>query len=160
MLNSGVEKFIPSKILKKQYRLPWVSNNIKRLIRQRDKAFSTMKDSSTHENIDKFKDLKRTVKREIRKNYNKYIGDLIEPNLDKGNKKLWGMVKIIKSDSSGVGPLKENGNLISDPLGKANLLNKQFQSVFHPPMILQIYQPWDLVLLIPCQIFRSVKMGF
>ena len=43
------------------------------------------------------------------------------------------MVKRIKRDSSGVGPLKENGNLISDPLGKANPLNKQFQSVFHPP---------------------------
>ena len=41
MLNSGAEKFIPSKILKKQHRLPWVSNNIKRLIRQRDKAFIT-----------------------------------------------------------------------------------------------------------------------
>ena len=132
MLNSGAEKFIPSKILEKQHRLPWVSNNIKRLIRQRDKAFSTMKDSSTQENIDKFKDLKSTV-REIRKKYNKYIEDLIEPNFDKGNKKLWGMVKRIKRDSSGVGPLKENGNLISDPLGKANLLNKQFQSVFHPP---------------------------
>ena len=107
MLNNGAEKFKPSKILKKQHRLPWVSNNIKRLIRQRDKAFSTMKDSSTQENIDKFKYLKSTVQREIRKKYNKYIEDLIEPNLDKGNKKLWGMVKRIKRDSSGVGPLKK-----------------------------------------------------
>ena len=65
MLNGGAEKFEPSKILKKQHRLPWVSNNIKRLIRQRDKAFSTMKD--TQEKIDKFKDLKSTVQREIRK---------------------------------------------------------------------------------------------
>ena len=63
-----------------------------------------MKDSSTQENIDKFKDLKSTVQREIIKNYNKYIEDLIEPNSDKGNKKLWGMVKRIKRDSSGVGP--------------------------------------------------------
>ena len=42
------------------------------------------------------------------------------------------MVKRIKRDFSGIGPLIENGNLISDPLGKANFLNKQFQSVFHP----------------------------
>ena len=91
-----------------------------------------MKDSSTQENI-QFNDLKSTVQREIRKKYNKYIEDLIETNLDRGNKKHWGMVKSIKRDSSGVGPLKENGNLISDPLSKANLLNKQFQSVFHPP---------------------------
>ena len=67
MLNRGAEKFIPSKILNKQHRLPWVSNNIKRLIRQRDKAFSTMKDSSTQENIDKFKDLKSTPERNQKK---------------------------------------------------------------------------------------------
>ena len=42
-------------------------------------------------------------------------------------------IKTCKRDSSGIGLLKENGNLISDPLGKANLLNKQFQSVFHLP---------------------------
>ena len=92
MLNSGAEKFIPSKILKKQHRLPWVSNNNKHLIRQRDKTFSTMKDTSIQENIDKFKDLRSTVQREIGKKYNNYIEDLIEPNSDKGNKKLWGMV--------------------------------------------------------------------
>ena len=43
------------------------------------------------------------------------------------------MIKRIKRDFSGVGPLKEKVNLISDPLGDENLLNKQFQSVFHPP---------------------------
>ena len=37
MLNSGAENCIPSKILKKQHRLPWVSNNTKRLIRQETK---------------------------------------------------------------------------------------------------------------------------
>ena len=43
------------------------------------------------------------------------------------------MGKRIKRDSYDVGPLKENKKLISDPLGKANLPNKKFQSVIHPP---------------------------
>ena len=86
----------------------------------------------SEENISKFRDLKRKVQREIRKNYNKYIEDLIDPSSDKGNKKLWSMVKRVKRDSSGVGPLKVNGELITDPQGKANALNHQFQSVFNP----------------------------
>ena len=41
------------------------------------------------------------------------------------------MVKRIKKDSSGVGPLKVDGKLISDSKEKANVLNDQFKSVFN-----------------------------
>ena len=41
------------------------------------------------------------------------------------------MVKRIKKDSPGVGPLKVDGRLISDSKEKANVLNEQFKSVFN-----------------------------
>ena len=90
-----------------------------------------MKHSRSDNNITKFRELKRKAQREIRKNYNTYIEDLIDPNTDKGNKKLWTLVKRIKRDSSGVGPLKIDGKLVSDSKEKANALNHQFQSVFN-----------------------------
>ena len=55
-----------------------------------------MKKSNSTEDTDKFHELKSTVQREIRKNYNKYLEDIIDPEADKGNKKLWGMVKRLK----------------------------------------------------------------
>ena len=55
-----------------------------------------MKKSNSTEDTDKFHELKSTVQREIRKNYNKYLKDIIDPEADKGNKKLWGMVKRLK----------------------------------------------------------------
>ena len=79
-------------------------------------------------------DLKRTVQREIRKSYNSYMENIIDPNLDKGNTKWWGLVKSLRRDASSPGgaPLKVNGKLISDTCEKAEALNELFKSVFSP----------------------------
>ena len=57
--------------------------------------------------------------------------DLIDPSLDKENKKVLSMIKHIKNDSSGVGPLKVDCKLISDSKEKANILNGQLKTVFN-----------------------------
>ena len=36
---SAIERFIPSKMTKTKYSLPWIDSSIKRLIRKRDKLF-------------------------------------------------------------------------------------------------------------------------
>ncbi|KAH3800403.1 hypothetical protein DPMN_154036 [Dreissena polymorpha] len=46
------------------------------------------------------------------------------------NKKLYSYVKSMKSDSSGVAPLKKDGSTYSDASAKAEILNDQFSSVF------------------------------
>ncbi len=47
-----------------------------------------------------------------------------------GSKRFWSYINSLRSESSGVAPLKHEGKLISDSQEKANILNKQFQSVF------------------------------
>ncbi|KAH3801311.1 hypothetical protein DPMN_154959 [Dreissena polymorpha] len=46
------------------------------------------------------------------------------------NKMLFSYVKSMKSDSSGVAPLKKDGSTYSDASAKAKILNDQFSSVF------------------------------
>ena len=46
------------------------------------------------------------------------------------NKKLSALVKSKRCDHTGIAPLKEGGFLHSDPKAKANILNRQFTSVF------------------------------
>ena len=41
-----------------------------------------------------------------------------------------GHIKRLKQDYSGVSSLKHNGKLVIDSIGKAEVLNTQFQSVF------------------------------
>ena len=78
----------------------------------------------------------RNSQRLERQAYWKYIENLIEvgdqeqdqqPNKQK---RFWNFIKSTRRDNSGVAPLKENGRLYSDPLDKANILNRQYQSVF------------------------------
>jgi hypothetical protein len=55
-----------------------------------------------------------------------------ENGTSKTNKKFWAYVKQKRSDNSGVGTLRVNSKLITDPTEKAEALNKQFHSVFNP----------------------------
>ena len=48
----------------------------------------------------------------------------------KATKRFWTYVKSKKKDTSNIAPLRENGTLISDAKGKANILNRQYCSVF------------------------------
>ena len=79
------------------------------------------------------KALRRTIQRQIRRRYRKYLNSVFteEENAHQaGNKRFWSYIKNQRSNNVGVVPLKNDGCLTSDPKEQAELLNKQFQSVF------------------------------
>ena len=49
------------------------------------------------------------------------------------NKKFYSFVKHNKTEQCGVAPLKHQGLTYTDPVDKANILNRQFESVFSKP---------------------------
>ena len=57
------------------------------------------------------------------------------------------MIKAIRRDATGVAPLKDQGKLIQDPIDKATILKKQFQSVVSPSDTVQLlemgYSPYS-----------------
>ena len=55
-----------------------------------------------------------------------------EKNGSTVNKKFGGFIKHQQQESQGAVPLKKDGKLVNDPVGKAAVLNEQFQSVFSP----------------------------
>jgi len=56
--------------------------------------------------------------------YNHFVRNIITPDLEKQPKRFWSFVKSKKCDNNGIA---EDG---SDPASKADILNKQFTSVF------------------------------
>ncbi|XP_063446774.1 uncharacterized protein LOC134726303 [Mytilus trossulus] len=69
--------------------------------------------------------------RNIRQAHSNYVKDIISPEAKQNPKKFWSFVKSGKQEASGVAPLRNTDGLIhSDPNIKANILNKQFKSVF------------------------------
>lgn len=80
--------------------------------------------------------LKRVVRKKLRCAYYQYVEDnfIISPSNNdnplEANKHFFILLKHPKSNNTGVHLLKNNGTLISDPKGKASLLNVYFQSEF------------------------------
>ena len=89
---------------------------------------------------EKYKQLKHQVQKEQRHAYNTYIEKLIldlptnDPDQSFNNqskpKKLFSFIKSLRTDNSGVAPLKKEVQLVADTKQKANILNEQFKSVF------------------------------
>ena len=62
---------------------------------------------------------------------NQYINNILTEGLESKNQKpFWRYIKSQRTESSGVAPLKEAGQIHSKPLKKARILANQFRSVF------------------------------
>ena len=64
-----------------------------------------------------------------------------EEDFKNTQKKFWKHIKSVKKDRTRTAPLKENGLLYSDPKAKADILNRQYQSVFSHEDVNNIPEP-------------------
>lgn len=150
LIHEGINLFIPSKRLGSKPSLPWITQSIKRQIRKRDKLYVKMKKGSCPKVKQHYKNLRNKVKHEIKQahtNYLEYVleiqsGDPENPQTGQNfsRKKLFSTIKNAKQDTQGIAPLLENDKLITDSRGQANVLNRQFQSVFTPMNPLKLGQ--------------------
>ena len=128
-LENVVADLVPSKLSSTRGGQPWFNTQTKRAIRRKRRAFKKARRTNKDRHWARFRKLKRETQKTCRQAYNKYVYDIVnsEPG---GNKKLGALVKSKRSDQLGVAPLKENGITHTDPKQKANVLNRQFTSVF------------------------------
>jgi len=75
------------------------------------------------------------VQKKLRQAYWTYVDDIVttqptDQNIHNSQKRFWTFIKHKKKDNQTIIGLKEHGQLHSDPKSKANILNRQFQSVF------------------------------
>ena len=129
-----MDRHIPTKLAKVRNGLPWVNQNLKQAIRCCNRAWSKWKKSNFQTSHSHYLSLKKYVQHSFHMAYWNYINDLISPHNEdskyQGQKWFWSYIKSLKQDYSGVSSLKHDGKLVSDSIGKAEVLNTQFQSVF------------------------------
>ena len=143
-LENGVNKCIPHKTASTKAKLPWITPEIKHLMRRRDRVYkSKLKTGSEHYN-NIFKTLKAEIQRKLRRSYWDYIQELITPDAEGTgdrpslSKRFYSYLKNNKTDKNGIASLRDEGLLHSNPRDKAQILNKQFQSVFTPESALPL----------------------
>ena len=135
---STLEKFVnecvPTKLIRGKASLPWITQEIKSLIRKHDKLYVSYKKSGDLDKKKSFQALRQLIKRKIKDSYHVYLENLL--GLGDGevydSKKLFSFLKNSKQDQQCTPPLKDGDKIITDTVGKANTHNKQFHSVFTP----------------------------
>ena len=106
---------------------------LKRLIRKKGRRFKKAKKSGMDEDRARYLDIEQMVKRELRDAERDCVNGILQNGLESGNnKQFWKYMKSQKQETFGISALKRNGNVITDSLSKAEILNTQFKSVFTP----------------------------
>ena len=131
-----IDNHIPCKIARKKCGLPWVTREIRSMIRKRNRLYSMYKSSNSPVFYECFKSLKRDIQKKIRLSHLQYISSLISSENDdsnhsyNNNKKFWAYIKSLRKDNPSIPPLSLNGTEISDSLYKSDVFNNYFKSVF------------------------------
>ena len=99
----------------------------------------------------RYLDIEQMVKCELQDAERVYVNGILQNGLESGNNKpFWKYVKSQKQGTFGISALKSNGNVITDSLSKAEIVNSQFKSVFTP-------QSGNIFSQLPGTQFRKIK---
>ena len=135
-LQDAIRQYVPHKTCSAQNRPPWINGKVKKLITTRNHLYRKSKKAHNTRDQEQYKSklrsLKHSIRRETRTAYWNYVESIIIPPDDRpqDSNKLWTFIKHRKSDTVGIAPLKDGGVLKDNPADKAEILNRQFKSVF------------------------------
>ena len=122
------EECIPVKFVTIRPRdLPWMNNNIRKLMRRRNRLYKKYKKNKTTALYENFKQLRNEVTNNLRKAKKEYIESLASKlkTSNLSSKDYWKTLKsfIKPSQTSSIPPLQHGTEYIADTTDKANLLN-------------------------------------
>ena len=119
------------KQVKSHRRLPWITRQIKRMMRKRERLFKMARSSKHASHWQSYKKYPNLVKRQIHLAHSNYVNYVIGSFLGVGDgKAFWNYIKLQRTESIGIPPLQVGDNVFDSNEGKADILNKHFQSVF------------------------------
>ena len=129
-LQKIIDSHIPTKKVRPSRDLPWMTRALKSQIRRKCRWFKKAKKVKSSRVWDKYKAVQKETRQKIRKAYQDYMENTLAPNMEENPKIFWRFIKALKRDSGGIATLRDQGQLISDSHGKAEILNHYFKSVF------------------------------
>ncbi len=143
---------IPNKdILVRQFEPPWITTNIKRMIRKRKRLYHKAKETNNLLHWTSFQKFRNDVISAIRQSKNDCY-DGISNKLKSGQpstKDWWSTLKyfICENENKTIPPLQHDGLIIDDDIEKANILNNFFRDqtlLVDPPEPFPTASPYDI----------------
>ena len=121
---------IPSKITKGTRHLPWISVQIKRLMRKRDKSYRKARRPDRPNYWSAFRKHRNFVAKIVAKAHRNYLNNTSGNSLTVNPKTFWNYVKLKRTENLGIPTLRNNNRMFTSDTDKADALNNQFQSVY------------------------------
>ena len=130
-IQDSADKHIPSKTNRSVSSLPWITPEIRRKIRRKNKTHAKAKKTGSSKLRSKFETLKREIKADVRKQHDLYVNNLVG-DIKANPRDFCRYINSQKKDTQGIPPLKgKNGKgVVQSDLEKAGEFNGQFTDVF------------------------------
>jgi hypothetical protein len=108
----------------------WINRDLKNMVRNKKHAFQQLKRTQTEDNYRSYQNLRRSVKREVKKSKRTYE-ERIADNCKRNPKEFFKYVRNKKNVKESIGSLfNSHMNLIHDKQNIVKLLNESFLNVF------------------------------
>ena len=124
-IDTAVSDFVPVKP-RNPACLPWSNPYIKRLVKIKQRRWSTYIKYRSEENFSLYKKAMKTCSRAVRKSVRNYEKKLAE---NKSTKPFYAYIKSKTKSNTSVGPIKEDGKALNDK-DAGNALNTFFANIF------------------------------
>ena len=126
------EEHVPKKTLSTKSHLSWMNTTLKWPLKKKQRTYNHAKKYQRKEDWNEYKNLKQQSKGVMYHQHKQYLSNLIDSNdNNKSLKRFWHYIKSKRQDNVGIGALKNQANdMVTDSTEKAEVLNKQFKSVF------------------------------
>ena len=126
------EKHVPSKMSSRRFSQPWFNRTVKRATGRNKRSFWKAIRINKTKDYERYYRLKKELWIACKSAYNSNIKNIISPDSTSNPKRFWGFIKGMRTDATGVAPLKDSIGLTHlDSNKKANILYEQFSSVFN-----------------------------
>ena len=129
-LTTLINNNIPRRYTKAKTHLPWITRELIRMQRRRNKSHKKAKQTGLNSDWEKFKELRKQAIKALAKSYKDYVNNHIGDSLKTNPKRFWSFIKANKRENIGIPTLRVNDQPIINDRDKANALNNQFSSVF------------------------------
>ena len=126
------DKHVPSKTSRTVSSVPWITSEIRRKIRRRNKTHAKEKKTGSKKLRSKFETLRREIKDDVRKQHDLYVNNLVG-DVKANPRDFYRYINSQKKkDNQGIPPLKRRGGtgITASETEQAEEFNGQFTDVF------------------------------
>ena len=130
-LKKCMEDMIPSKMSKSRRHLPWITTELKRNMRKRDRLFKKARRNPSTSSWKTYREYRNMVAKLVRQAHHDYVNRIIGNSFQENPKAFfWSYVKYCRAENVGIPSLLSDIGIHMADKDKAECLNSFFHSVF------------------------------